>query len=127
MQCYEKNKGWATCKKFCAPRVDKTDKTSKFGSEPWSCEKLGPMWTITTTTSTPTRTFGYPSLYCIAVSRAWGYEPELLTYQLKHQSGIFGCDLYDVYSTDKLTLDAGFVTLKALNFQNAAVGMSKDG
>lgn len=38
MQCYEKTKGWATCKAECVP--DAPDMTDIDG-EPWSCRELG--------------------------------------------------------------------------------------
>jgi len=37
MQCYAKQKGWATCRPSCTPGRDPIDANS----EPWSCEKLG--------------------------------------------------------------------------------------
>jgi len=121
-QCFQKSEGWATCEESCVPGVQKFDASK----EPWSCKKLGPMWTVTTTTSTTTVTWGFPSLFCFAVSRGFGYEPEILTAQLEKKSGIFACDEYAVLSTDELKLELGDEKLKALHFEPAPVGESKD-
>jgi len=57
------------------------------------------------------------------VLRKTGYEHGLMEAQLNRGVGIFACDGYDIACSEELTL-AGVV--KAIRFQNAAVGMSVD-
>lgn len=54
--------------------------------------------TSTTITSTSSSTWGWPSLFCIEVTRATGYEFPLVQEQMKVGASIFSCDEYAVFS-----------------------------
>jgi len=120
VQCYEKNKAWAACKPSCEPGPDKYD----VNDEPWSCDKLGSEWTVTTTTTT---TIGFPSLFCFSVTRSFGDEAELIRFQHKNRAGIFACDETAILCTDPFTVGEDGDLVSALWFNNAPVGRSKDG
>jgi len=44
-----------------------------------------------------------PLLFCWAMSRSSGYEPDLLSAQFYNKAGIFACDSYHVYTTGGAT------------------------
>jgi len=123
MQCYENSEGWASCLPSCTkweqwslPGKLVDDKTKK----EWSCRKLGPR--------TP-RAWGKPSLFCFSVFRLTTYEADLMRNQLWRGVGIFGCDLYGVFSSDwgADLGDGPLGALKTIHFDPAPVGTSKDG
>jgi len=68
--------------------------------------------TRTGTTSTVTTTvWGYPSMFCWAVVRPWGYEPGLVQAQYRRGASIFNCDTYAVLSSGE---DVDLGPVKAL-------------
>lgn len=54
--------------------------------------------TTTTTTTTRTTTWLWPSLFCVEVTRAGGYEFPLVKEQLRQGASIFACDECAVFS-----------------------------
>jgi len=103
--CYEKVKGWATCRPTCALGVpDEAPPWDPTADQvPWSCKILGeqpkpPSWTPSKAT---------PSLYCYAVTLVRGSEPELLRRQLSTGTGIFGCNNYSLFSERKMLIGPG--------------------
>lgn len=54
--------------------------------------------TTTTITTTSTTTWGWPSLFCIEVARAHGYELPLVKEQQRRRASIFSCDEYSVFT-----------------------------
>jgi len=68
--------------------------------------------------------WAFPSLFCTAVTRPFGYEVGLMKAQAAKRAGIFGCDEYGVWASKKFSLGSGIVTIP---FFQAPVGVSKDG
>jgi hypothetical protein len=69
-----------------------------------------------------------PSIFCFAVFRAQGYEPDLMRAQLNKGAGIFACDEYAIVSDDHLTLGQGPQgPVEAMVIPSTKVGVSKDG
>jgi hypothetical protein len=62
--------------------------------EQWTVEG-GSAWPVS---PLPPSRWGTPSLYCFAVTRREGYEPDLVKEQLRRGVGIFACDEYSVFS-----------------------------
>lgn len=87
LQCYSKDKDWASCKRGCQSGAH----TEVNHTKPWECKALGPR--------TP-RKWGSPSLYCFSVIRLTSYEAAILRAQVSTDGGIgiFGCDQFDVFA-----------------------------
>uniref|UniRef100_A0A7S3WYD2 Uncharacterized protein n=1 Tax=Strombidinopsis acuminata TaxID=141414 RepID=A0A7S3WYD2_9SPIT len=113
VQCYEKNKDYATCRRWCEPgEVDARNET-------WSCKPLS-------TRSWGKATVGWPSLFCFSLSRAAGYEVGIIKAQYDKQIGIFACD-----ETAVLCSDEGGITLApgvtSMHVEPAEITTSQDG
>lgn len=85
-----------------------------------SVETCFPHTTSTTTTSSSStrKKSQWPSLFCWAVVRPEGYEPELLVKQYERGASIFNCDSYAVLSSGD-DFDAG--PLEVLAIPNSGV------
>lgn len=118
MQCYQKQKGWATCSRSCEPGIHKGDKDN----HTWTCDKIG--------TRTP-RKWKSPSLYCFHVMMVNSYEAGLVRQEiaLDGGAGIFACEQYDVFSQDAETYlgDGPLGEVRTIHFNAAPVGISIDG
>jgi len=72
-----------------------------------------------------------PSLFCWSVAREWGYEADVMKAQLTSGAGIFACDGFAVVSENKWNLGKGpgarIGEVRAVVFEGAGVGVSKDG
>jgi len=72
-----------------------------------------------------------PSLFCWSLSQKSGYEVDVMKSQLQVGGGIFGCDGFAVVSEGEWTVGTGpgrrLGEVKTIQFQGAAVGVSKDG
>jgi len=112
MQCYEKTKYWATCKRSCTPGPDEYD-----GNATWSCRELGPR-------SFGNAIKGYPAVYCFAVFQTTGYEVDLLNAAREKEGGIFACDEYSLLTPDGTVEIRGEQSTK---FQGAPIVTSVDG
>jgi len=118
-QCYEKHaangthEAYGACSTSC--KADRRDGK-------WNCQPVGPR--------TP-RPWNKPSLYCISVFMVWSYEAEIIRTQINTNGGIgiFGCEQYDIFSTDGETYmgDGPLGPVRSNFFVNAAVGRSVDG
>jgi len=116
MQCYEKNKDWASCQKECTPGKNSFD-----NDEEWNCKELGPR-------SYGLAIKGFPSLYCFALMRPDSYEFGLMKAQLAKGSGIFACDDSAVLTADtEATIEGPNGNVKTIQFQGAPVVTSQDG
>jgi len=117
-RCYEKNDGWATCKRMCDAGKQEYDA----GNESWTCNELGPR--------TP-RPWGSPSLFCfnVVTFNEWSSEPELVKGQIERGAGIFECDEYAVFSTvEPIFVGIGPMgKVTSIQFEPAEITTSKDG
>jgi len=107
--CFEKNKDYATCMPECAPGKHEGDEGN------WTCKQLGPV------THRP-----YPSLFCFHVIQSAGYEPGLVGASMGSGAGIWECDKYALFSTDKFMVGEGDSATETVTFEPAEVGQSKD-
>jgi len=119
MQCYEKNAGWASCRRGCNPgHVQEDDKEKS----PWSCNALGPR--------TP-RPWANPALYCFHVMMVNSYEAGIVRSEAQKNGGvgIFSCEQYDVFASDGEAYlgDGPLGPIQTHHFQPAAVTRSVDG
>mmetsp|Transcript_65126 Transcript_65126/g.167660 ORF Transcript_65126/g.167660 Transcript_65126/m.167660 type:complete len:764 (+) Transcript_65126:30-2321(+) len=118
MQCYAKNKDWATCRASCSTEPDPNDNNAT-----WDCEARGPRsWGLATA--------GYPSVYCFSVMRLEGYEPSLMKAQMNQSAGIFSCDGFDILADGVQTLGVPkgkTAEVTTLEIPKISVGVSQDG
>jgi len=119
MQCYEKNAGWAACRRGCNPGHVQGDDKEK---SPWSCKALGPR--------TP-RPWANPSLYCFHVMMVNSYEAGIVRFEAQKNGGvgIFSCEQYDVFAADGEAYlgDGPLGPIQTHHFQPAAISRSVDG
>jgi len=111
VQCYEKDAYYAQCRSSCAPGPHADD-----GNGNWTCKELGPR-------SYGVSTKGFPSLYCFAVMRTYGYEVGLTRAQAERGVGIFACDDHSLLTADGEITIAG---TRSIRFNGAPVGRSVD-
>jgi len=119
LQCYQKDKKWASCMRGCNPgHPQKGDKNK----DPWSCKPLGPR--------TP-RPWANPSLYCFHVIRVNSYEADITRFEASKDGGvgIFACEQYDVLASDGEAWlgDGPLGPIRTHHFQGAAITRSVDG
>jgi len=145
-QCYEKDARHASCRVDCTPgehgwscrkigprsptstttttTTTTSDTTTTVTSTSITATStFTTMATSTVSTSTLTLTKSL-SVFCFAVARSTGDEPDILKFQLEKKTGIFACTDYAVLSTERLSLGGGF---EAISFETAQVGVSSDG
>lgn len=113
-KCYEKNKDWAACSPGCVAGHRPGDKGGN-----WSCKELGPR---------RHKPWGKPSIFCFSVVQPPpNYEAGLISSQLDSGYGIFACDAFELFSTEKFTLgDGPDGPVETVTFVPAPVVESKD-
>jgi len=111
LQCYEKDKYYAQCRRTCTPGKNPMDH-----NETWSCKELGPR-------SYGLAVKGFPSMYCFSVLRIGSYEEGLLQSQIKRGTGITQCDHFGLYTADSNKSIEGVQTV---TFSGAPIVQSVD-
>jgi len=112
-QCYRKNDKWSTCMTSCTPGAMPGDDSGN-----WTCEEVGPR---------TYRSWGSPSIYCFSVVQPANYEPGLVKAQAEKGLGIFACDQFSVFSTQKFFIGNGPLgPVETVTFLPAPVVRSKD-
>lgn len=86
------------CASLAYPTTTSTSTTTTTTSSTTSTTISTTITTTTTTTSTSTTTWGFPSFFCVEVTRSTGYELPLVKNQLTQRASIFGCEEYAVFS-----------------------------
>jgi len=113
-QCYEKDSGWGACMQGCVPGPMEGDKSG--GN--WTCRALGPRTRAA---------WKSPTLYCFSVIQPFGYERGLMLAQQSTGAGIWACEEYTVFSTEKVSLGFGpNGPVETVTFVPAPVVRSKD-
>jgi len=115
--CFGKDASYAMCRDSCNSTRGAIEE-----NQTWGCEAIG-------APSEGLALKGFPSLYCVSVMRVEGYEPGLMTEQMKIGGGIFACDGYDIVADGVITLGTskdGRV-VKTLDIPKVEVGVSQDG
>jgi hypothetical protein len=106
LKCYEKDAGYARCRRSCKPGVDSAEPA--YLQTPWTCTEVTPGMKPGKALLVPqVRALDGPTLFCFSLVLPRSYEVALLRAQLLRGLGISLCNSYVVYSNETVELFPG--------------------